>query len=111
VIYLVRFVANWYYNKYRNFSVYKENAEDRIETMGLGDVDLMLLIGAFIGWDLALLTIFLGSLFGSLFGLITRFYGYKLIKIPFGPYLALGAYLCLLWGHDLIDWYFSQTSF
>ncbi len=111
VIYLVRLGANWYYNRYRNYSIYKENEEDPIETMGLGDVDLMLLIGMFIGWDLALLTIFLGSLFGSLFGLVTRFCGYKLIKIPFGPYLALGAYLCLLWGHDLIHWYFSGLFF
>ena len=74
------------------------------EAMGGGDVKLLAMIGAFLGWQLVALTIFLSALSGSLVGLVI-----KLKKgesyIPYGPYLALGAVISLLWGEGLINWY------
>jgi leader peptidase (prepilin peptidase)/N-methyltransferase len=62
----------------------------RREAMGFGDVKLMAMIGAFLGWQKALLTMLLGCVFGAVIGgLGTAFGGAS--KIPFGPYLALGA--------------------
>jgi leader peptidase (prepilin peptidase)/N-methyltransferase len=77
------------------------------EGMGGGDVKLLAMIGAFLGWKAVLPVIFLGSLAGSLVGvplmLIKRSDGK--LAIPFGPFLALGAVICLLWGRQLFDWY------
>jgi leader peptidase (prepilin peptidase) / N-methyltransferase len=60
------------------------------EAMGFGDVKLMGMIGAFLGWQQALLTMLLGCVFGALIGGIGSLFG-GASKIPFGPYLALGA--------------------
>ncbi len=74
------------------------------EAMGGGDVKLLAMIGAFLGWQLVALTIFISALSGSLVGLVI-----KLKKgesyIPYGPYLALGAVISLFWGERLINWY------
>jgi len=64
----------------------------RKEAMGLGDAKLMALVGAFIGWRNVLLSIFIACLFGAVIGtaiVIAR--RRKDTRIPFGPYLALGA--------------------
>jgi leader peptidase (prepilin peptidase)/N-methyltransferase len=66
----------------------------RKEAMGLGDVKLMAMIGAFLGWQSALLTMFLGCVFGALCGGIGALCG-GASRIPFGPYLALGAVVSL----------------
>ena len=74
------------------------------EAMGGGDVKLLAMIGAFLGWQLVILTIFISALSGSIVGIVI-----KLKKgesyIPYGPYLALGAVISLLWGRELINWY------
>jgi leader peptidase (prepilin peptidase)/N-methyltransferase len=62
----------------------------RREAMGFGDVKLMAMIGAFLGWQKALLAMLLGCLFGALLGGLGTLLG-GATKIPFGPYLALGA--------------------
>lgn len=81
----------------------------RNEGMGMGDIKLLAMLGAFMGWKAILPTIFLGSLIGSLVGvplmLIKRASGK--LAIPFGPFLSLGAIIYLLWGSDLISWYLS----
>jgi leader peptidase (prepilin peptidase)/N-methyltransferase len=81
----------------------------RNEGMGMGDIKLLAMLGAFMGWKSILPTIFLGSLIGSLVGvplmLIKRASGK--LAIPFGPFLSLGAIIYLLWGPDLISWYLS----
>jgi leader peptidase (prepilin peptidase)/N-methyltransferase len=63
--------------------------------MGFGDVKLMGVIGGFLGWKLAVATFFLAPFFGLLFGM------YRLILkrgnvIPYGPFLSLAAFICLL---------------
>ncbi|HEB53191.1 MAG TPA: prepilin peptidase [bacterium] len=71
------------------------------EAMGFGDVKLMAMIGAFLGWQGALLTLFLGCVFGAVVGgvvALRRGFG---ASIPFGPYLAMGA-LVVLFGRDVL---------
>src|SRR4029453_1944765 len=59
------------------------------EGMGLGDVKMMLMVGAFLGWQLTLLTIFVGSLLGSLVGVLLILRGGSMkMQIPFGVFLG-----------------------
>lgn len=78
-----------------------------VEGMGLGDAKLMLMIGSFLGWQQALLTIFLGSLLGSIVGIIViKFRGGGMkTALPFGVFLGPAAIICLFIGHSLIGWY------
>ena len=68
------------------------------------------MIGAAIGWEGVLFTIFVGSLAGTLAGIIimisSKVVNIKL-RIPFGPYLSLGAVIYIFFGQILIKWYFS----
>ena len=77
------------------------------EGMGMGDVKLLGMLGAFLGWKATLLTLLLGSFSGAAVGMTLIVT--KLIKrsepIPFGPFLALGAGLALFLGEDLLNWY------
>jgi len=75
--------------------------------MGGGDIKFMAMVGALMGWRAVLLTTFLGSLAGSVLGIflmVVRGKGRK-TKIPFGPYLALGALLTLVLGQEIFWWY------
>lgn len=81
----------------------------KVEGMGGGDVKLLAMIGAFLGWKAVLPVIFLGSLSGAMVGvplMLIKRAGGKL-AIPFGPFLALGAVIYLLFGQSLIGWYLS----
>jgi len=80
--------------------------------MGGGDIKLIAMIGAFLGWQGALFTIFSGALLGSLVGMILMLLGKKgrKDKVPFGPFLSCGAILFVLSGDDLIHWYFNLFS-
>jgi leader peptidase (prepilin peptidase)/N-methyltransferase len=77
------------------------------EGMGGGDVKLLAMIGAFMGWKAVILTILLSSLIGSITGIIIILMKGKDFKyaIPFGPFLSLGAVIALFYGSSLIDWY------
>ena len=78
-----------------------------VEGMGLGDVKMMLMVGAFLGWQLTLLTIFIGSLLGSLIGvlLILLRGGSMKMQIPFGVFLGPAAIIALFVGQQFIVWY------
>ena len=78
--------------------------------MGGGDMKLGAMIGAFLGWQLVLLAILLGVFAGGAVAiglLITGTRGRK-DAVPFGPFLALGAVVSLLWGHDILAWYLNR---
>jgi leader peptidase (prepilin peptidase)/N-methyltransferase len=79
------------------------------EGMGGGDIKLMGMVGAFLGWKPALLTIMLGAIAGSVLGI--TLIAIKLLRrdqyIPFGPFLALGAIVALFCADDLLAWYQS----
>lgn len=78
--------------------------------LGLGDIKMMAMIGAFLGWRLALLTVFFGSFIGSVIGLfLILFRGRNLQhKLAFGTLLGAAAALALFYGLPLIDWYTSS---
>jgi leader peptidase (prepilin peptidase) / N-methyltransferase len=75
--------------------------------MGLGDVKLLAMIGAFLGWQAVIITIVLASISGACVGLVLILIKRKGRResIPFGPFLALGAFLAAVWGESLIAWY------
>lgn len=79
------------------------------EAMGMGDVKLIAAIGAFLGWQATLFTIFVSSLFGGVVGLILVLGSKKgwQSRIPYGPYIALGALLWMLCGSEIMNWYWS----
>jgi leader peptidase (prepilin peptidase)/N-methyltransferase len=82
-----------------------------IEAMGLGDVKMMFMVGAYLGWRLTILNIFLGVFSGSLIGigLMVR-QGKRDMKmlLPFGVFLGIGAIAALLFGSQIIGWYVGQ---
>jgi len=75
--------------------------------MGGGDVKMMGMVGAFLGWKGVLLTTLLGSLTGAIVGvsLMALNKAGRKTKIPFGPYLALGALISLFFGTPILRWY------
>jgi leader peptidase (prepilin peptidase)/N-methyltransferase len=77
------------------------------EGMGGGDIKLLGMVGAFLGWKPALLTILIGSLAGSVvgIGLIALGVMKRDEYIPFGPFLVLGAVVAMFFANPLIDWY------
>jgi len=79
------------------------------EGMGGGDVKLLGMIGVVTGWQGVLFTIFMGSLIGTAVGVPWAFAQKKNMQaaIPFGPFLALGALIYVLWGDLFINWYFG----
>jgi leader peptidase (prepilin peptidase)/N-methyltransferase len=82
----------------------------RQEGMGGGDIKLLAMIGAMIGWKGVLFTIFIGSAIGTLAGFLMMVFlhtGTIRLRIPFGPFLSLGAVLYIFCGSELIHWYLS----
>jgi len=77
------------------------------EGLGMGDVKMLAMIGAFTGWKLTLLTLMMASFAGSILGLLLIATGRGSMKqaLPFGTFLALGAALAVVVGPGLIDWY------
>lgn len=80
--------------------------------MGGGDIKLISMIGAFLGWRDVLLTIFIAALTGSIVGLYLMIVLGKDRKypVPFGPFLALGAVVSLCWGPEILVWYSQLGS-
>jgi len=78
------------------------------EGMGGGDIKLLALIGALIGWKGVLFTIFLASMIGAVSGILVMFHQKKDLKlaVPFGPFLSIGAISHVFFGTELITWYF-----
>jgi leader peptidase (prepilin peptidase)/N-methyltransferase len=76
------------------------------EAMGGGDIKMMAMVGAFVGWQGVLLTIFLGALVGTLVFVPLSFMGKKRL-VPFGVFLSLGAATTWLAGPAVIAWYRS----
>jgi leader peptidase (prepilin peptidase) / N-methyltransferase len=82
------------------------------EAMGRGDLKFLAAIGAFLGWRGVLFSIFAGSVAGSLVGLATLIIGKRVwsAKLPFGPYLALGALIWMFFGEKFVSWYMQLVN-
>jgi len=80
------------------------------EGMGGGDIKLLAMIGALLGWKGVFFTIFVGSALGTFSGMIvilyTRLMNMK-HRIPFGPFLSIGAIIYIFYGQKIILWYFN----
>lgn len=79
-----------------------------IEGMGGGDVKMLYAVGAFLGWRLTLLTIFLGAFSGAVIGVAyqsTQKDKNMQSEIPFGIFLGIGAIIALFYGENIIGWY------
>jgi leader peptidase (prepilin peptidase)/N-methyltransferase len=78
-----------------------------IEGMGFGDVKLMAMVGAFLGYKSALVTIFLGSLVGGIVGIFLMRRSAEGMKtaVPFGVFLSPAAIFCIFYGEGLVDAY------
>lgn len=83
------------------------------EGMGGGDIKLLAMIGAFLGWRAIFPVLFLAALTGSMIGvplMLLRGRNGRL-AIPFGPFLSLGAIIYLFWGRQILYWYFSLWAY
>jgi leader peptidase (prepilin peptidase)/N-methyltransferase len=81
-----------------------------VEGMGFGDVKMMAMVGAFLGAPLALFTIMIGSLLGSIIGLLFIRLSRKSrdYELPFGTFLAAAGILAVLYGEELLRLYFDR---
>lgn len=79
----------------------------REEGMGMGDVKMLAMIGAFLGWQAVLLTLVLASFAGAVVGmaLMATSRGGPRYALPFGTFLAVGALVAMLAGDEIIAWY------
>ena len=75
--------------------------------MGGGDVKLLAMVGTFLGWPMAILSFFIAPFFGAIIGIINKFQT-KDSTIAYGPFLSLGAIICLFWGQELIAFILSN---
>jgi leader peptidase (prepilin peptidase) / N-methyltransferase len=78
-----------------------------VEGLGMGDVKMLAMIGAFLGWQLMLLTLVLASFAGSIVGVavIASGRGGMKFALPFGTFLAVGALVAAVAGQPILDWY------
>jgi leader peptidase (prepilin peptidase)/N-methyltransferase len=83
-----------------------------VDGMGLGDVKMLAMIGAFLGWRQIWVVLFFASLTGAVTGvLLMGFRGRSLqSRLPFGAFLALAAFAASVWGEAIRAWYASLYS-
>jgi len=80
------------------------------EGMGMGDVKMLAMIGAFLGWQAVILTLVLSSFAGAVIGiaLLATSRGTMRYALPFGTFLALGALVAMLSGDAILSWYLGM---
>jgi leader peptidase (prepilin peptidase)/N-methyltransferase len=96
-------------NEAKFFSGNVEELTFRRDAMGFGDVKFIACIGAFLGWQSVFFTVMAASVIGALTAVVTILLGKRewSAKIPFGPYLSIGALLWMFAGPELIAWYLA----
>src|SRR5579862_4565581 len=82
-----------------------------VDAMGLGDVKMLAMIGAFLGWQQVWVVLVLSSFAGAVLGIaLTTARGRSMqSRLPFGTFLAIGAYVASLWGERLVAWYLNWS--
>lgn len=91
------FVVAWTYEKLK-----------KREGLGMGDMKLAAMFGAFFGWQQVLMILLVASVLGSVIGLVVVALKKDwLYVLPFGPFLAVAAYLQLFFGEPILNWYLS----
>ena len=81
----------------------------KIEGLGLGDIKMMIMVGAFLGWLKTFFTLILGSFVAALIGIFLVLLKKKDLKysLPFGTFLSPSAFISLVWGSEIINKYLS----
>ncbi len=81
-----------------------------VDGMGFGDVKMTAMLGAFLGWRCAMLSVFLGSVVGAVAGSIYMRARSKRrsYPLPFGTFLGVASAAAALWGPEILRWYFSN---
>ncbi|MDD5155892.1 MAG: prepilin peptidase [Candidatus Omnitrophica bacterium] len=103
VIWLTGFLFDQVY-----FKLLKKGPIDgETESMGFGDVKLLAMVGAFLGWPTALLTFFLAPFFAAVVGVINLIWK-KSHTIPYGPFLSLAAFICVFWFNQILKLIFAR---
>lgn len=79
------------------------------EGLGMGDIKMMAMVGAFLGWPLASLTVFAGAFLGTFVGVFLILFRNKNMqtKLPFGVFLGIGTALSLFYGLPFLRWYLA----
>lgn len=82
----------------------------REEGMGMGDVKMLAMIGAFLGWPAVVLTLVLSSLSGAVIGIVLMAARGADMRyaMPFGTFLAIAAFIAMLAGDPIITWYLGR---
>lgn len=90
------FFLLWFFSKGKGF--------------GFGDVKLAIPLGLLLGWPKILVGVFFAFIFGAFTGIILIMFGKRKWgqKIPFGPFLILGAVVALIYGQEILVWYFGK---
>jgi leader peptidase (prepilin peptidase)/N-methyltransferase len=80
--------------------------------MGQGDVKFLAALGAYVGWQMLPLIILLASISGIIFAVTHMILKkqYKSVPLPFGPYLAVAGWVALMWGHEIMQFYFEVMN-
>jgi leader peptidase (prepilin peptidase) / N-methyltransferase len=103
IIYLTGFLFDVVYFKILK----KPPIQGETSSMGGGDVKLLAMMGAFLGWQKAILVFFLAPIFGAIIGVINLIVK-KDHTIPYGPFLSLAAVLSIFWADKIISLLFMQ---
>jgi len=82
------------------------------ESLGMGDVKLGIVVGAFMGWEMALLSLYFSFVLVFLYGLglIVKERQFPNQKFPLGSFIALGTGIGIFWGEALLRFYIEQLS-
>jgi len=97
ILYLTGFIFDLVYFKLLK----KPPIQGETESMGGGDIKLLAMIGAFLGWKKAILIFFLAPFFGAVVGIINLCVK-KDHTIPYGPFLSLAAFAAMFWADKII---------
>jgi leader peptidase (prepilin peptidase)/N-methyltransferase len=82
------------------------------EGMGYGDFKLLAALGAWLGWQALPMIILLSSFVGAVLGILVMYLQQRGrdIPMPFGPYLAIAGWIAMVWGGDIMDWYWATLG-
>jgi len=82
------------------------------ESMGGGDIKLAAMLGTFLGWQGVIVFLFIAFFVGAVVGVAVlaarRSEGDH--TVPFGPFIALGAFVTMVWGDAIVRWYLTTTG-
>ncbi len=83
------------------------------DAMGMGDVKLMAPIGLFLGWKLCIAALFSSIMLGGVISIILMLTGIKKRKdtIAFGPFIVAGAFVTIMWGWEIVQWFNGYMGF